>query len=418
MDWHVAYHTIKPDYPELSGAWIQAACGETKRFYDQPNVVFGGQKLWNEVASGKATKEQWINVRNNQLYGSGDTGACGNRFIRIEADRILINRPDVISGKNKWMVGKLWIPKKFQPKFLASLKKYDVRLIRKPSGQWEVKIGWEDSKQQGLFPDISNGVIGLDCNPDGVALVEVNKQGHLLKHLYEQNTRIRDAQFGKRDADVREMAKRIVEYAQVAKKPLVIEKLSFKAKSGWRKFNRMRHNFVYRKLVEAIKSRALRCDVGVIEVDPAYTSQLGILKYQKMYSLNRHTAAALVIARRGMFIKERQDFKVEETQPENSRGTRRVGSKRKQASVNLAGRGSTVVLTQKSWSYFQSCFLRVNPAHLTGAQLSSGAHSAISCSSGAIPLGETLTTDRSLADPFGLAIRGMRLPSSGAAHDG
>ena len=105
-NWHIAYHAIKPDYPELSGAWIQAACGEAKRYHDQPNVIFGGQKLWNEVAFGKSTREQWIKARNNQLYGSGDVGNNGNRFIRIEADRILINRPDVVSGKNKWMVGK------------------------------------------------------------------------------------------------------------------------------------------------------------------------------------------------------------------------------------------------------------------------------------------------------------------------
>ena len=38
--------------------------------------------------------------------------------------------------------------------------------------------------------------------------------------------------------------------------------------------------------------------------NPAFTSIAGILKYQDQYSLNRHTAAALVIARRGYGIME------------------------------------------------------------------------------------------------------------------
>lgn len=44
------------------------------------------------------------------------------------------------------------------------------------------------------------------------------------------------------------------------------------------------------------------------------TPILGILKFKNMYSLNRHTSAALVIARRGMGIKERKTFKVEPIQ--------------------------------------------------------------------------------------------------------
>jgi hypothetical protein len=48
--------------------------------------------------------------------------------------------------------------------------------------------------------------------------------------------------------------------------------------------------------------------VLVKEVNPAYTSKLGKLKYKKMYSLSDHEAAALVIARRAMGLNERKDF--------------------------------------------------------------------------------------------------------------
>ncbi|GAB6157471.1 hypothetical protein JCM39194_06710 [Desulfotomaculum varum] len=46
--------------------------------------------------------------------------------------------------------------------------------------------------------------------------------------------------------------------------------------------------------------RAFREGVPVIKVKPAFTSVIGILKYQQQYGLSNHQAAALVIARRGL----------------------------------------------------------------------------------------------------------------------
>jgi len=72
----------------------------------------------------------------------------------------------------------------------------------------------------------------------------------------------------------------------------------------------MKANFAYRQTPNAIKSRAAREGVPLVEVQPAVTSILGNLKYARPYSLNRHTAAALVIGRRGAGFLERQDFTV------------------------------------------------------------------------------------------------------------
>ena len=96
-----------------------------------------------------------------------------------------------------------------------------------------------------------------------------------------------------------------------------------------------------------------------------------------MYSLNRHTAAALVIARRGMGIRERQDFTV----------TKDESGKEK---INLEGRGFSTDLTQKAYSFLVDCFCKMKSADLTGPLLAPGRRydSGIGKSAGGTPASE------------------------------
>ncbi|SFQ34405.1 hypothetical protein SAMN05444406_12933 [Caldicoprobacter faecalis] len=43
--------------------------------------------------------------------------------------------------------------------------------------------------------------------------------------------------------------------------------------------------------------------IQVIEVDPAYTSVIGLLKYTPQYMISKDEAASYVIARRGLGLK-------------------------------------------------------------------------------------------------------------------
>jgi IS605 OrfB family transposase len=148
--------------------------------------------------------------------------------------------------------------------------------------------------------------MGVDVNPDGVALATISADGNLLRHAWLGCDRMRFASRDKRNHDIRLLAKAVVEQAQQQGGSLVVERLAFKRKKLGKRFNRMSHNFVYRRLLEAIHSRAASQGVVLVEVQPAFTSVLGLLKYADQYSLNRHTAAALVIARRGLGLLETQ----------------------------------------------------------------------------------------------------------------
>lgn len=339
---------------------------------EDDGVLFGGNQAWKDMQSDKLSKEEWQERRNGQLYSRGDRTKSGNPNIRVVGDKLLVNDP---SGRGRWLEGLLFIPDKWKP----CLDCYDVRLLYH-DGKFEVKVSWAEPDTPKL-PTIA-GAIGVDCNPDGVAVAEVTGDGNLRRHQYEQEQRIQFARRGKRDYDIKQLAARAVGTAKEARKPLVIEKLNFNPGSrqkGYRKFRRKKSNFIYRQMLTAIKSRATKEGVPLIEVQPAFTSILGNLKYAVPYSLNRHTAAALVIGRRGMGFLERQDFTV--TQDES-------GSEK----VNLEGRAFKHTLTPKAYSFLRACGLKEKPAGLTAPALAPGLRPGIGAGTGEIPVGESAST--------------------------
>lgn len=363
---------VKSDFMGLlNQRYISDAVSRVAAIEDE-GVLFGGKRAWKDMQSGKLSKEEWQQRRNAQLYSRGDRTKSGNPNIRVVGDRLLVNDP---SGRGRWLEGRLFIPDKWKP----VLDCYDVRLLYKDD-KFEVKVSWTEPDTPKL--PVVAGAIGVDCNPDGVAVVEVTGDGNLKHHQYEREQRIQFAGRGQRDYDIKQLAVRVVDAAKEVRKPLVVEKLDFNPanrKKGCRKFRRTKSQFIYRQMLGAIKARATREGVPLIEVQPQFTSILGNLKYAEPYSLNRHTAAAMVIGRRGMGLLERQDFTVTQEEDENSK-------------LNLVGRGFKTALTLKAYSWFEDCFLKPKPARLTASVLAAGSKPATDTSTGEIPVGESSST--------------------------
>ena len=337
----------------------------------EKSVLFGGKRAWKQMQSGILSKEDWQLKRNNQLYSRGDKAKGGNPNIRVVGDKILINDP---AKHGLWIEGKLFLPDKWFPNW----KCYAVQILFR-NGQFDVNISWDIDATPEIFCE--TGMIGVDINPDGCAITNVDANGNIFEHFYLLKQRIQFARKNKRANDIRLLAKEIVDYALFKCKPICLEKLSFNAKSkqkGSRKFKRMKSNFVYRQIIDAIKTRAFGQGAPIVEVNPAFTTDLGVLKYQKMYSLSSHNAAALVIARRGMGFLERQDFTV------MSEGS-------KNQTLTLEGRGARIALSKKAstWLLCSGMFLRKRQSKrvtLTGSNLAAGQilalHSAIRFSGG------------------------------------
>lgn len=146
------------------------------------------------------------------------------------------------------------------------------------------------------------GLVGIDLNIDHLALAETDRFGNpvstetLSLNLYGKSTNQAKALIG-------DVAKIVVEQAKKKQKPLALEKLDFQDKKRRLKEThprqaRMLSAFAYQRTLEAIKARACREGVQVFEVNPAYTSLIGKIKFSKRYGLSVHHAAALCIARR------------------------------------------------------------------------------------------------------------------------
>jgi len=362
---------VKKNYTEsLNVRYISDACTQASMIKHE-SALFGGKRAWKKLQTETITKEEWKQRRNNQLYSRGEKSHNGNANIRIFRDRIIINDP---SGRGKWIEGKLYLDGDWNKEI------YSVQIIYRDD-KFEVVVSWEESNPKQIV--VKKGAIGIDVNVDGVAMVEVDGNGNLLNHKYIRKQRIQFARYNKRKHDINELAKEVVCMAAEARKKIVVEKIKIsqnKRNAGGKKPRRKKNNFASKKVIGAIKSRAIRCGVPVIEVNPAYTTVLGFLKYAKMYSLSKHDAAALVIARRGLGIKERQTYTVT------------TGSSKK-LPWNLEGRSGSIALSEKAYSWLnRGNFVRSKQANLTGSGLVAEIEvidSATRLSVGETPTGES-----------------------------
>ena len=150
--------------------------------------------------------------------------------------------------------------------------------------------------------DRSLGAIGVDLNADHLAVVETDASGNPVNAFsvplvtYGQSRHQAEAIIGDAVASV-------VAYARDAGKPIVLEKLDFRQKKALleaesRRYSRMLSSFSYARVRACFLSRGLRQGVEVHQVNPAFSSVIGRVKFMERYGLSVHQAAALVLARR------------------------------------------------------------------------------------------------------------------------
>ena len=103
---------------------------------------------------------------------------------------------------------------------------------------------------------------------------------------------------------------RVVEHARRVGKPIVLERLDFRDKKAAlegesRKYSRMLSSLSYAKTLACFLSRGHREGVEILQVNPAFSSVIGRVKFMERYGLSVHQAAALVLARRLLGCSER-----------------------------------------------------------------------------------------------------------------
>jgi IS605 OrfB family transposase len=290
---------------------------------ENPNkVIFGGRSLFEKLKKRhingneyKKLQQEWQERRKGNLYSRGDRSKKGNLNTRIEVDENgAVLRINV--GERKYVYARIQAgckKGKSREELLKAIstcqEAYSVELKLK-NGNIYAYFTIEES-----FPEVvitkENGIIGIDINahPDHIAWAESDGNGQLaiygkipMPHLAKDSS-------DKREYYRWQYAHEIVRLAEEKKKAIAIERLDIKDKGrrgdfSGRKVRRIRHSFSYRSIIEKIKVLAKRKGIQVIEVNPAYTSIIGMLKYAPQYMISKDVAAAYVIARRGLGLKE------------------------------------------------------------------------------------------------------------------
>ncbi len=181
------------------------------------------------------------------------------------------------------------------------------RFVRKDS-QWYLHTHVE-------LPDIrrishfQNGAIGVDLNADNIAWAYCDSEGN-LKDKGQIKINLENKSSGQTTHILSLAIAQILEKANIYECPVVIEKLDFRSKKSRvrehsKTMAKMLSQFAYSKFSELVHSKAFLAAIQVIEVNPAYSSLIGLIKYMSLYGLNSGTAASLVLARRGLRLSER-----------------------------------------------------------------------------------------------------------------
>lgn len=293
---------------QISDACIEAE-GMYSRFGDQ-KIMFGGRKQWKRLKAGIISNEEWKSIRDGQVYSRGDVSKDGNPNIRLINDATELR---ITVGNRCFISHKLFIPDKYQSRLhelLASGSSYNVRLMRKDNQHVRVVIDYEINDPIKKIGSFDNGVIGIDTNPDKIAIAVTSPDGNLIKTKTLKNQKLLYASVDKRNNEIGLLVKQVIAIAKQEQKGIAFENLSFSQEynKGEKKFNRIKSNFVYRKFLELLERKCIENSIHYCLVHPAYTSIIGKLKYKSIYKITTHCAAAYTIGRRALGYKETLSF--------------------------------------------------------------------------------------------------------------
>ena len=285
---------------------------ETNKF----KITFGTKELL------KQNLEEFLNKRDNQMVflGSKEETNCNSTFqlkyvpkinqfiIKIRKDFKYKNK----YGEERYVYGKCFFNnhKKLLKKILKSKNSPLTYQIIQRNNKYYLQCTFEINNCNLSLTENTQGVIGIDFNEGFVAISQINKHGHLIgidKMTY------RFGSGNKTKNDLLLIINKLTELAIRTGKDIVVEDLNFlkkkskaikgESKKG-KKYNKMIHSLAYRMFLDKTEQICNKRNVGLIKVNPAWTSWIAKNKFCDKMKLNIHTGAAFVIARRGMNIKD------------------------------------------------------------------------------------------------------------------
>jgi IS605 OrfB family transposase len=321
------YQRLRQIFPDLPTKYIDSAIYKAKQYPTDKPVVFGGKRLFEKLCknhlTGKAReklKKQWKEQRQGTLISIGSKADKGNRLTRFEDLngqlhlRITIGNREFIyarvlrepsNSKDKWLTFMAMLLESWQTKNYFA---YTVELKLR-EGDVYGSVSFEIPTPEVRYTK-ENGVIAVDTNasPIHLAIAEVSKTGELVSYQTINLHYLLGLSQNTKDHQEWILAHKIVDLAIEKGKAIAIENLK-KLKKGVRgdgkaELRKRLHQWNAKKFLQKLKRVAMLKGVEVIEVNPAYTSVIGMLKYAPQLNIDKDVAGAYVIGRRALGFKE------------------------------------------------------------------------------------------------------------------
>ena len=321
------YQRLRQLFPDLPTKYIDSAIYKAKQYPTDKSVVFGDKRLFEKLCKNHLTgkvreglKKQWKEQRQGTLVSIGSKSDKGNRLMRFEDLngqlhlRITTGNREFIyakvlrepsNSKDKWITFMAMLLESWQTKNYFA---YTVELKLR-DGEVYGSVSFEIPAPEVRYTK-KNGVIAIDTNasPIHLAMAEVSKTGELVSYQTISLHHLLGLSKNSKDHQEWILAHQIVDLAIEKGKAIAVENLK-KLKKGMRgdgkaELRKRLHQWNAKKFLQKLKRVAMLKGVEVVEVNPAYTSIIGMLKYAPQLSIDKDIAGAYVIGRRALGFEE------------------------------------------------------------------------------------------------------------------
>ncbi|BDG61684.1 IS200/IS605 family accessory protein TnpB-related protein [Caldinitratiruptor microaerophilus] len=288
-------------------AMLRARLEAAENHQGPSSLCFGSRKLFRAqfhlAENGYASHDEWLQAwreaRSDSFFclGSKDETGGNQTCTLLPGGTLRLRVPNALAGEYGTHVlirgVRFAYGQDVLGAALAAGQAISYRFVRK-DGTWYLHATTERMPAPAVTHRQA-GAVGVDLNPGLVAVAEIDRSGnpvgtrHIPVPIQGRRKEQVLATLGEAVADV-------VAWAKAAGKPVVVERLDFRAKKARLREVSDRHarrlsHFAYASFHALLIARAEREGVEVITVNPAFTSVIG--KFMARYGLSPHAAAAV-----------------------------------------------------------------------------------------------------------------------------
>lgn len=309
--------TLKPRYPDA----CPIRCAHHLTHYQFARVKLHNKKRYThklaQTIEHIKNSPLHVNLGNSfsvEMVGSKDE-SYGNQICQLDFfnKELHIRVPYALEEQyGKYVVAHIDLPKHGRDELATAWFNHQAityRFIRKSLYTWAIHITVDVQPAPIQSLDICWGALGVDLNPGCIGWAKTDTDGN-LESSGQLKINIQSQPKGRTEAILADAVTTLTQLALANQCPIVVEQLDFSDKKKrmrelFARHNRMLSNFAYSQFLQLLLARCFKLGIQVIEVNPAFSSVIGLVKFLSMYGLNSATAAALVLARRGMNLSER-----------------------------------------------------------------------------------------------------------------